>query len=133
MGPYRDFVAVLLDRPSSIELAVATAKERSSVLRLLERHGLAPHVSDDLLLEKEAGVSKHSHLSLLARLTGVEFSSITFLDDKVNHLDAVALLGVRCWLATWGYNGDREHNLPREKGYLLCRLENARAQLFSDD
>jgi phosphoglycolate phosphatase-like HAD superfamily hydrolase len=132
MGPYRDFVALLQGRPASVELAVATAKDRRSVVRLLERYGLSQHLRDDLLLDKEVGVSKLSHLELLARRTGADLSSITFLDDKVNHLDSVSPLGVRCCLATWGYNGDREHKLAREKGYLLCDLDNARTQLFTD-
>ena len=53
-----------------------------------------------------------------------------FVDDKVNHLDAVAPLGVRCALAAWGYNGPREHLLAGEREYLVCRLEDVEARLF---
>ena len=38
------------------------------------------------------------------------------MDDKVNHLEAVAPLGVRCALAAWGYNGAREQDRAREAG-----------------
>jgi hypothetical protein len=55
---------------------------------------------------------------------------MTFLDDKVNHLDSVSPLGVRCGLAAWGYNGPREHGLALERGYLVCRLDDVEAQLF---
>jgi hypothetical protein len=58
---------------------------------------------------------------------------MTFVDDKVNHLDAVAALGVRCGLASWGYNGEREVALARARGYLVLGLEDAEAQLFSSD
>ena len=57
-------------------------------------------------------------------------AEITFVDDKVNHLDAVAPLGVRCALAAWGYNGPREHRLARSHGHLLCTLDDVEAQLF---
>ena len=56
-----------------------------------------------------------------------------FIDDKVNHLDAVAELGVRCGLAAWGYNGAREAQLAHSRGYLVCSLEEIEAQLFGAD
>ena len=64
-----------------------------------------------------------------ARL-GVAPAEITFIDDKVNHLDAVSELGVRCALAAWGYNGARERELARERGYLVCTLGDVEATLF---
>ena len=39
---------------------------------------------------------------------GTEYAELTFVDDKLNHLETVAPLGVRCVLAAWGYNGERE-------------------------
>ena len=57
---------------------------------------------------------------------------MTFVDDKVNHLDAVASLGVRCALAAWGYNGRREHELAAERGYLVCDLDNVEEKLFEN-
>jgi hypothetical protein len=55
---------------------------------------------------------------------------MTFVDDKVNHLDAVAPLGVRCALSAWGYNGPREHELARARGYRVCSLADVESQLF---
>ena len=69
-------------------------------------------------------------LEWLRGRTGCEFSEITFIDDKVNHLDSVASLGVRCALAAWGYNGAREIELARLRGYLVCTLADVEAQLF---
>jgi hypothetical protein len=53
-----------------------------------------------------------------------------FVDDKVNHLDDVSRLGVRCGLATWGFNGPREEALARAAGHLVCTLDDAEEQLF---
>jgi len=58
------------------------------------------------------------------------YPELTFVDDKVNHLDSVASLGVRCALAAWGYNGRREHELAAEHGYLVCDLDNVEEKLF---
>jgi hypothetical protein len=66
----------------------------------------------------------------LLRRLGRTAAELTFVDDKVNHLDTVAPLGVRCALAAWGHNGPREHSLARNRGYLVCTLADVEAQLF---
>lgn len=130
MAPYADFLALLRRRAGAVPYAIATAKDRASVRALLEDWGVADLFPEALVLDKETGESKVAHLEHLQRRLGRPFAGLTFVDDKVNHLDAVAGLGVRCGLATWGYNGPREHALAHARGYLLCRLEDAEARLF---
>jgi phosphoglycolate phosphatase-like HAD superfamily hydrolase len=129
-GPYPEFAALLRRRSSSATLAIATAKDRGSVRLLLEDHGLDDLFPDERVMDKETGHSKTAHLRHLQAVLGVPFPELTFVDDKVNHLDAVAPLGVRCALAGWGYNGAREHELARRRGYVLCSLEDAERLLF---
>jgi phosphoglycolate phosphatase-like HAD superfamily hydrolase len=130
MGPYPSFVALLRRCPERVILAIATAKDRRSVHALLRVYGIDDLFDDERVLDKEAGVSKSMHLELLQRRFDCAYEQITFLDDKVNHLDDVARLGVRCGLACWGYNGEREVRLARGRGYLICRLGDVEAQLF---
>ncbi len=131
MRPYAPFLEVLRRRRADVDLAIATAKDRWSVRVLLESFGAADLFPEDRVLDKETGENKCAHLEQLQRLGGLDFEEMTFMDDKVNHLDAVAHLGVRCALARWGYNGDREAALARERGYLLCSLEDAESLLFA--
>jgi phosphoglycolate phosphatase-like HAD superfamily hydrolase len=128
--PYAPFVGLLRRRAPDVALAIATAKDRRSVGALLESYGIADLFPERRILDKEAGVSKVAHLEQLQRAHGVGFAEITFLDDKVNHLDRVRPLGVRCGLARWGYNGPREALAARARGYLVCELADAEAQLF---
>ena len=58
------------------------------------------------------------------------FSEIVFVDDKVNHLDDVASLGVSCVLAAWGYNGARERALARDAGHQVLTIEGLEDALF---
>jgi phosphoglycolate phosphatase-like HAD superfamily hydrolase len=132
LAPYPAFLDVLRRRAGEVELAIATAKDRHSVRELLAHYGVAPLFSSGRVLDKETGVSKRAHLEHLQRTLGVAFDEITFLEDKVNHLETVAPLGVRCALAAWGYNGPREHARARELGYLVCRLGDAEARLFGE-
>lgn len=130
LGPYPRLLEVLRRRAGSCEYAIASAKDRRSVGILLAHYGVAALFPPELVVDKEAGVTKDAHLAHLARLRGLDYAEITFVDDKVNHLDTVARLGVRCALAAWGYNGPREHRLARAHGHLLCTLEDFEAQLF---
>lgn len=130
MPAYPGLLAVLRRRAMDSALAIATAKDARSVAALLARYGVASLFRAGLVLDKETGRSKTAHLEALHARTGVPFAEITFVDDKVNHLDHVASLGVRCALAAWGYNGPREREIAREHGHLVCRLEDVEQKLY---
>ena len=130
LGPYPILPAMLRRRSREVVLAIATAKDRHSVGRCLRGWGLDDLFPPDRVLDKESGVHKALHLAELQRRFGVPYPEITFLEDKLNHLDGAVALGVRCALAAWGYNGEREIGLARERGYLVCSLEDVERQLF---
>jgi phosphoglycolate phosphatase-like HAD superfamily hydrolase len=132
MAPYPRFVEVLRRRGGELNLAIATSKDRRSARELLVHYGVADLFPEHRVLDKETGVSKRSHLELLRDEFGTRFEDMTFVDDKVNHLVDVAPLGVRCVLAAWGYNGEREHVLARARGFVVCPLEAAERVLFGD-
>lgn len=131
LGPYPAFLDILRRRAGTCSYAIATAKDRHSVGTLLENYGIRDLFPEERVFDKETGTSKVSHHEEIVRRSGLSPADITFIDDKVNHLDAVSRLGVRCALATWGYNGDREHALARERGYLVCALADVEATLFA--
>jgi phosphoglycolate phosphatase-like HAD superfamily hydrolase len=133
MTPYPDLLSLLRRRSGDAVLALATAKDRRSVGILLRRYGVADLFREEFLLDKEAGVSKRGHLQALQQRTGCRFEDITFVDDKVNHLDDVASLGVRCVLAEWGYNSTREHEQAHDRGYAVCTLAAAEDVLFGSE
>lgn len=128
--PYAPLLDVLRRRAGETRLAIATAKDRASVERLLAAWGASDLFEPGLVLDKETAVHKRVHLTRLAERLGLPFPEITFVDDKVNHLDDVAGLGVRCALAAWGQNGPREHALARARGHLVLSLADVEAQLF---
>jgi phosphoglycolate phosphatase-like HAD superfamily hydrolase len=130
MPPYPALLDVLRRRAGDATLAIATAKDRRSVARLLEHYGVADLFAPALVLDKEIGVHKSTHLTHLGRVLGLPYPELTFVDDKVNHLDEAGRLGVRCALAAWGMNGPREHRLAERRGHLVCRLEDFEARIF---
>jgi phosphoglycolate phosphatase-like HAD superfamily hydrolase len=131
MRPYAALLEILRRRASDVELAVATAKDRGSVRRLLEAYGVSDLFGEGRVLDKDTGVSKTAHMERLSADLDIPLDEITFVDDKLNHLDSVSPLGVRCALAAWGYNGPREHLVARRSGHLVCTLEDVESTLFA--
>ena len=130
MRPYPEVIAALRRRHRGVALAVTTAKDRRSVGDLLRHYGIDDLFAPDRILDKETGVRKSAHFEHLHSALGVAYPRIAFVDDKVNHLDDVTRLGVRCGLAAWGYNGAREITHARARGHLVLTLADFEAQLF---
>lgn len=131
MGPYPPVVSTLRRLSGRIELAIATAKDRRTVRILLGEYGISDLFASGRVLDKETGASKANHMERLRDELGVSYEAITFIDDKLNHLDAVAGLGVRCVLAGWGYNGAREVELARARGYPVWSPADLEAGVFA--
>jgi phosphoglycolate phosphatase-like HAD superfamily hydrolase len=128
--PYRPFLDLLRRRADEVELAVATAKDRESVRILNQSYGVADLLPDERVWDKEAGASKVEHLTAIARRFAAATAEVTFVDDKLNHLEAVQPLGVRGVLAAWGFNSEREVEGARAEGFPVATLENAETVLF---
>jgi phosphoglycolate phosphatase-like HAD superfamily hydrolase len=130
MAPYPGLCALLRRRAGDVRLAIATAKDRGSVRKLLASYQVADLFPDGFVLDKEAGEKKREHVTKLAALAGCAPAEVTFVDDKVNHLEDVATLGARCVLAAWGYNGPREHRIAEACGFLVCDLDDFEGAVF---
>ncbi len=133
LAPYPGLPGLLRRWAPRVRLAIVTAKDRASVRRLLPGYGIDDLFPEEFLLDKETGVSKRAHLEVLRNRVGCGYSEISFVDDKVNHLDAAADLGVRCVLSGWGYNGLREAEIAHRAGYRVCNLDDVEDQLFASD
>ncbi len=128
--PFTSFLELLDAHASGHTYAIATSKDGASVRRLLEHFGVRDLFRSELIFDKDTGVTKAAHLQALSGQLGCPMASITFVDDKLNHLEKVRSLGVHPVLATWGYNTPREHRLARERGIPIATLTTAEAELF---
>jgi phosphoglycolate phosphatase-like HAD superfamily hydrolase len=131
MRAYPGICEALRRRAGDAALAIATAKDRRSVRALLERYGVADLFPEDAVLDKDTSVSKREHVRLIAERTRAPISEVTFVDDKVNHLEEVARIGARCVLAGWGYNGERERRIAAAHGFPVCDLADFEARVFA--
>ncbi len=130
--PFEPLLALLRRRVHDAELALATAKDRTSVRVLLEAYCIADLLPEDRVWDKESGIDKSDHLAAISESLGAPFERITFVDDKLNHLERTRHLGVRGVLAGWGFNGRREHRAARARGFEVATLATAEAVLYPD-
>lgn len=128
--PYTSFIDVLDRHQRNCHFAIVTAKDRESVHKLLVHFQLQSMFPAELILDKEVGIHKTAHLQALAVQLGLPIRGMRFVDDKLNHLERAASLGVRPVLAAWGYNSAREHRLARDRGFDVATLTNAEEILF---
>ena len=129
-APYSIFLELLRRRAGEVRIALATAKDGRSAELLLDHLSVGDLFAPELVLDKETGVSKTTHLTVLHERLDVPFEEITFVDDKLNHLETVAPLGVRSVLAGWGFNTPREHDLARERGFAVANFNDVERVLY---
>lgn len=118
-SPYPGILPLLRKYANEVRLALATAKDRRSVRYLLQRAGASDLFPEAFVHDKETGVSKCSHIEALAAEVGCGADEVTFIDDKLRHVQDVATTGARCMLAGWGYNGPREQRQARAAGFAV--------------
>lgn len=129
-GVYPEFIEVLERHRQTTQYAVVTAKDGDSVRRLLSYFKIDDLFRDDLILDKETGIAKTSHIEELSGRLDCRPSDITFVDDKLNHLVTTASLGVKGVLAAWGHNTPRERVDAGFAGFEVATLENVDTVLF---
>ena len=114
------------DLSKKFTLGIATSKDFKSVEIQLASYGLSDLFDPDLILDKDFSYSKRKHIIALQERTGIPFSQIHFIDDKVLHLNATYDPGIRCYLSTWGFNTPREHAIAQQADFTLLSLEGLR-------
>lgn len=103
--------------------AVATSKDNNSVNILLKKYGIDDLFASDNILDKDFARTKREHMIKFKKLHDLDFTDIHFIDDKISHLLQVKKLKVNTYLATWGFNTEREHKIAEEKGINLLALK----------
>ena len=127
---YDEFISMLRRHAENTALSIVTAKDKDSILRLLDHLGIVGLFPVERIFDKETGRHKTAHLRALSERAALPLDAITFVDDKVNHLQGVASLGVRCVLAGWGFNTPREWRVAEQAQFPVATLETAEKILF---
>jgi len=123
LPPFPGVVPAIKQLSKKFTLAIATSKDVRSVGILLKKYGLTDCFDQSNILDKDYARSKREHLATLSKRLSVDFSDISFIDDKVLHLVAVKDMGAKLYLAMWGFNTEREYEIAKSYGFRLLTLD----------
>lgn len=96
-------------------LAVATNNRESAIRGFLERYKIPVKAVADSTM----GIDKAKQIAFLKDKYKADYNGIFFVDDQVSHFPSLMKLGVRCFLATWGYNNKGQKEYARKIGAVL--------------
>ncbi|MDP6360776.1 MAG: HAD hydrolase-like protein [Planctomycetota bacterium] len=99
---------------------ITTSKPTDAATKILYHNGI--EIPEPQLLGKDKvkkTIAKNSQMEAVASAAGIELPQILFLDDQVSHLTAAKNIGVRCFIATWGYNTDEQVEEAAQSGIAL--------------
>ena len=123
LHPFPEMPDTIRELSDKFTLAISTSKDRPSVTILLDRYGLMDYFKPENIFDKDLSRSKRDHIIQLQKESGVPFSRIHFIDDKISHLLSIKDLGVCNYLACWGFNSEREVRIAIKEGFTPIQLE----------
>lgn len=80
---------------------IVTTKDLRSVEVLLDHYKI--DIKQNMLWTKEKNISKKKAIEEIIELEHCLPSNVHFLDDNIVYLQQASVLGIKCYLAQWGY------------------------------
>lgn len=93
---------------------ISSTKDEKSIELLCSTYNLP--IKDGHIYGKDHGIDKVKHIKRIAKFIPARCENLSFVDDNLAYLKKVRNLGVRCYLAGWGYNSVVIRNEAREVG-----------------
>ncbi len=101
-------------------LTIVTNNKKENIVGFLEKFGIKVEIISDCTI----GINKVKQIEYIKNKLNVEYSDFYFLDDQVSHFKNLKNLGVKCFLATWGYNNEKQREEAKKHGIYLINEEN---------
>ena len=119
-APYEKIVEGIKELEKKYILTVATNNRTRTVQKFLGKYQLSAKIITDSTLSS----NKIKHLEYIKNKLKVNFDEIYFVDDQVKHFSRLLKLGVKCYLATWGYNNEPQRQEAKKLGVVLLTEDN---------
>lgn len=100
---------------------IASTKDVESIVTLLGTYHVP--LPRDRIFGKEFSTNKFLQLQEIINRTGTDCNNIAFIDDNLRHLEAVSPLGIKLFLAMWGYNSPTEQKAAKNLGAHLITID----------
>lgn len=100
---------------NKFKLVIATNNRKGTIEGFLKKYNL----DFDLIIDQDFSTDKTKQLEFIKNRYKVNFEDIYFVDDQIAHFSSLIKLGVKCFLAAWGYNNKEQQEEAKKLGVEL--------------
>jgi len=119
-APFENIINDIKKLENNHTITIATNNKKNVVKRFLDKFNINPKIITDPTIS----IDKEKQLSFIKNKLNVNFEDIHFVDDQVKHFPKLLKLGVKCYLATWGYNNEQQQEEAKELGVVMLTKDN---------
>lgn len=101
-------------------ITIATNNSEKSIRPFLRKY----HIQVEAVADCSISISKLKQLEFIKDKHKAGFPDIYFIDDQVAHFGKLLKLGVKCFLAAWGYSSDEQRKRAEKEGVVLLNEDN---------
>ena len=118
--PYPKIIDAIKKLKNKYIFTVATNNRKLTVQKFLSNYKLEAKTITDSTLS----IDKLKHIEYIKDLYKVNFNQIYFVDDQVRHFPKLIKKGVKCYLAAWGYNNEKQPQEAKKQGATILNEDN---------
>ncbi len=100
--------------------AISTNNRKFTIDAFCGKYGIKPMI----IIDSISGSDKKVHIEKIKNELKINFEDLYFVDDQLKNFIKVLPLGVKCYLATWGYNTEEQRKEAEKSGAILVSEDN---------
>lgn len=117
LTPIYPHARAILKRLDKGDIFISTSNRKTTVERTLKYYKI--DFDSKNILDNEVSIDKKVHVKIVKETKTINYQDILVVDDQVQNLITVNDLGVKCFLAVWGYNNKEQRREARMFGVTL--------------
>jgi len=110
-------------------LFISTSNSKITIVKTLAYHEV--DFNEQNIFDNTASLEKKEHIIAIKDRKKSSYEDISFIDDQISHFPNLLKLGVKCFLATWGYNNEEQRKEAEKLGVVLVDEDNFYEKLVS--
>lgn len=106
-----------------VKIVIATSNLAKAIHPAFQKDYLGFTIDLNDIFDKNCGQNKSDHMKAITDRFKVNFKDIYFVDDQLSYLEETQILGVKVFMAGWGYCTEQQKDIARKKGIPVIERE----------
>ena len=121
---------ILVHKYDKNNLFISTSNRKDAIVKVLSHYKV--DFNERNVFDSTVSLDKKEHIIAIKDIKKSSYEDISFIDEQVSHFPNLLKLGVKCFLATWGYNNEEQRKEAEKMGVELVNEGNFYEKLVSD-